>query len=249
MTYNTLPLLILEISNGNFTVKTQCETRRIKYIIFDVKKLSNFPDKGDQLFWNWIVSKLFFNNFLFNSVSRKHNGENSNLTFSFPYGVSTSRARARTHTRVLSPVSAQKSCTWPISPLRFPSPSVTVYFSPSLFALLRPTTSFPLLFSLFLRFLISHLALEPSCNFPSFPPPSTHPSPRYKQVVLYGILAHTSTLLIVRKYIYASIMFTESHHWTSFPMGILLRTVVWKSISNTNVCVCINECYSHFWKK
>lgn len=97
MTYNTLPLLILEISNGNFTVKTQCETRRIKYIIFDVKKLSNFPDKGDQLFWNWIVSKLFFNNFLFNSVSRKHNGENSNLTFSFPYGVSTSRARAHTH--------------------------------------------------------------------------------------------------------------------------------------------------------
>lgn len=102
MTYNTLPLLILEISNGNFTVKTQCETRRIKYIIFDVKKLSNFPDKGDQLFWNWIVSKLFFNNFLFNSVSRKHNGENSNLTFSFPYGVSTSRARAHTHTRTLS---------------------------------------------------------------------------------------------------------------------------------------------------
>lgn len=72
-------------------------------------------------------------------------------------------------------------------------------------------------------FLYSYDSLSPSIllsNLAIFPrsllnPPLTHP--QYKQVVLYGILAHTSTLLIVRKYIYASIMFTESHHWTSIP--------------------------------
>lgn len=59
MTYNKLPF-----NTGKFQIEIS-EWKRVwenKYIIFDVEKLnlSNFLDKDDQLFWNWIVSKLFF---------------------------------------------------------------------------------------------------------------------------------------------------------------------------------------------
>lgn len=157
MTYNKLPF-----NTGKFQMEIS-EWKRVwenKYIIFDVEKLnlSNFLDKDDQLFWNWIVSKLFFKITLIWFRIAKNNRENSNLIFLMVW-VHCAPILS------LSLVSAQKSCTWPISPLCFPSPSVTVYFSPSLFnsllVLLRSAaSSFPLLFSPFLRFLI--------------PPPSPH---------------------------------------------------------------------------
>lgn len=80
MTYNKLPF-----NTGKFQMEI-LEWKRVwenKYIIFDVEKLnlSNFLDKDDQLFWNWIVSKLFFKITLIWFRIAKNNRENSNLIF------------------------------------------------------------------------------------------------------------------------------------------------------------------------
>lgn len=166
----------------------------------------------------------------------------------------------------LSLVSAQKSCTWPISPLCFPSLSVTVYFSPTLFnsllALRSTASSFPLLFSSFLRFLTlppsslppPHLARTLQFSLeelvPSSIPIDAASSFPYKQLGLYGILTRASTLCIVHKYIcivYMLLLCLRNHIILDIVphRECTLCTLLFKSISNEYACkrcVYTDEC-------